>query len=75
MRACCSAKNAAGSASVCPQAHMATSRSAPATTTGRPRKVAPSALDSIASSPFLSSFYFLTSKNVVLPLLQYYYSI
>ena len=43
--ACSSARNAAGNASVSRQASMATSRSALATTTGRPKGVAPSALN------------------------------
>lgn len=44
--ACSSARSAAGSACAFPLVSMATKLSAPVTITGRPSKVAPSALDS-----------------------------
>lgn len=44
-RACSSAKSAAGNASASLRATTATRPSAPATTTGRPRRAAPSALE------------------------------
>ena len=53
--ACSSARNAAASACVCPQVSMGTRLCALATTTGRPRKEDPNALEAFEPSFYLSS--------------------
>ncbi|KAL6009209.1 hypothetical protein ACLOJK_022436 [Asimina triloba] len=72
-RASSSATSAAGSACACLRAITATKLIAPATTTGRLRRVAPNALETIAISNYSVSLSFLIPNFLIITI--YYYSL